>query len=764
MDDLFNIEEPELEAPTERLFEPIHDGIDIENTAADDFEMEYHSRFLELVKDAVDYEMNYLAFDREENIKYYDGLLPALNATTDEGYSSADETPNSDRRLSTEGSERGRSSVVSTDVRDTVMAMMPSLMRIFASQENVVTFTPRTKEGEELAKQQMDYCNYVLWEENDGFMLIHGLARDALTVKAGIVKWWTKLEPTVETKTFHDITFEQALQVIAEGEAEGMQPEVVESEEYTEPAKLGVLKSFTVRYLSVTPAHKLCAVPPEEFRISRDAKSITDANIVGHERFVKPSELVEMGYDFDEVSEYMTTQSSDIYSTEKQLRNKGMAYDVYLQRGIKYGEWYVRIDGDGDGIDELRHICTIGDEYRIISDTACSHVRMAMWLCDPIPHTAIGDSIANITRDIQRIKTNMVRSMLDNLAESVNPKMAINELIVNVDDALNDEVGAVTRVRGDPNTAIAWNKIPFVGKDIFEGLLYVDRVRQARTGISEASKGLDPKALQSTSVIGVDAIVSGAQERTELVARIMAETGLRPMMKGLLREVTDNPSMKRTIRVNGKWVDVNPSLFDADMGVSVNPNMGRGSDIARLQALQSIKADQEKIIMSFGIDNPMVGPEQVRNTLEDILQLVNINNTERYFKAIDPALMEQIKNAPKEPTPEMLLAQAEMEKVKAQVIKLISEADENNREVIFKYMKLESDKQQRTEDRETRLSIEAARVLQQDGYNPALDPVLSILNVPREAAKAAAPTTEQLNEASGNDSGGESGVSEESPN
>jgi hypothetical protein len=239
----------------------------------------------------------------------------------------------------------------------------------------------------------------------------------------------------------------------------------------------------------------------------------------------------------------------------------------------------------------------------------------------------------------------------------------INELNVNVDDALNDELGTVIRVRGDPSAAV----------------MYVDAIPRQRwrqwwsssttcsSGVQaeRCGKGLDPKALQSSTMIGVEAIINGAQERTELVARVLAETGFKDLFAGLFNEIVENPAQQRTLKINGSWTDYDTSTFDASMGVEVNPTLGKGSDTVRLMTLQQIKQDQQTIVAQMGLANPICGLPEMMNTQTDMLAIANIKNPQRYFKMPDPQAMQQLLSAPKEPDAMTLAAQAQFQKVKA---------------------------------------------------------------------------------------------------
>ena len=158
-----------------------------------------------------------------------------------------------------------------------------------------------------------------------------------------------------------------------------------------------------------------------------------------------------------------------------------------------------------------------------------------------------------------------------------------------------------------------------------------------RTGLTDAAKGLDPKALQSSTMIGVEAVINGAQERVELVARVLCETGFKDLFSGLYNEVCENPNQQRTLKVNGKWVPYDTGTFDASMGVEVNANLGKGSDMVRMLALQQIDQKQQLIVHTYGLNNPVCGIPEMLNTVTDMLALANVKNVGRYFKTPEPA-------------------------------------------------------------------------------------------------------------------------------
>jgi hypothetical protein len=646
----------------ERLFATFKDGSSTPNSYDPGDPETYHQFIHALITDARDYENSVLAKTRDEAQKYYYGMLPSLSAS---GYSDTliVEDPNAtyeDILGPTEGPSK--SSFISTDVRDAILMMLPSLIRIFAASENVVTLVPRSPQDELMAEQATEYVNYVFWQDNPGFLLLYGAFKDACTLKTGFVKWWTDKAKAVKRKQFVNIQMEQLQMLLSEDPTAKVVPGSLQQN-----ATGGV--DVTVEGQENKPITRVEGVPPEEMRLDRYARTFAQSRIVGHERIVSIDELTAMGYDRDLCANYLQTQDVHNFTMESQIRNPGRGMSSRVGDGVLYGEFYVRVDSDGDGVAELRYVCTMGEDHAIQRDEPANRIKFALFSVDPIAHTLVGDSIADLTMDVQRIKTNMTRGVLDSLAESINPKTVVNELVTNLDDALNDDLGAVIRTRGDPGNAVQFAVTPFVGQAALPVLEYLDGVAQRRTGLSDAARGLDPKALQSSTMIGVEAVINGQQERTELVARVLAESGYRDLFHGLFNEIVENENQSRTLKINGSWQTYHTSMFDADMSVEVNPTLGKGSDTVRMMTLQQIKQDQMMVFQQFGPQNPVVGIPEMLNTITDMLDLANIKNVTRYFKTPSPQVIAQMQQAPKEPDAMTIAARANYERVKSQTAK-----------------------------------------------------------------------------------------------
>ena len=374
-------QDPYEELPTERIF--TNSGVGGSGGPKEsigDYTV-YEFTVRALIDDAGSFEESTLAPDREENLEYFYGEIPAPEG-------------------------EGTSTAVSTDFRDTVMAIIPSLIRIFTSPEHVINCHPSYQGQEEAARQCTDYLQYVFWEENPGFLIIHDILKDALRCKIGVVKWWTDTSEEVTEQTYRNITHEQLQMLIYENDSieiveaipsdtpakpiseappapasPGMQPEAggVPSAPLGAPPEAPELfEEVTIRFVKAKPTIKVESVPLDEFRVDRKAKSVAEALLVGHDQVVQVGELIAAGYSQAELEPFIGATAT--YTTDRQYRNAGIdETNVLVTLDIRYGCYFIRIDKDGDGIPELREIHTVGDNHAIIKDTVVQHPNFAVW-------------------------------------------------------------------------------------------------------------------------------------------------------------------------------------------------------------------------------------------------------------------------------------------------------------------------------------------------------------------------------------------------
>lgn len=594
----------------------------------------------------------------------------------------------------------GNSKVVAMEVRDTVSAMLPSLMRVFFSTENVVEFVPRGPEDVKSAQQATDYVNYIFQNDNNGFLTSYAIFKDSLVRKCGIAKFWWEDEERVHIDEYTGLDEQTLEMLMQEPDAEVKivvsypDPSVDEMQLTTVDPMTGapmvmpapMLHDVQIKRVTKDGRIRIMAVPPEELILSRRARSFDDGNIIAHRQMATVADLIAMGYDQDEIEENLS--STDLDSNDEYLARQPLSTTMGtddaanpMMRRVLYVEAYSRVDFDGDGIAELRKVCCMGSGYKVVRNLPASYIPFADFPCDPEPHTSPLEamSIFDITRDLQEIKSEILRNTLDSLAQSIHPRTAIVEGQVNIDDVLNNETGAIIRMRAPG--MVQPLSTPFVGQAAFPMLDYMDQLREDRTGMSKAAMGLNADALQSSTKAAVNATISASQGRIELTARLMAE-GMKKLFKGILFLVTTHQDKARMVRMRNEWVAMDPRHWNATMDASINIGLGMGDTNERLQALMMIMAKQEQILQQLGPTNPLVTPQQFSNTLRKIVELSGFKDASSYFQDIPADYVPPAPPQPK-PSPEEILAQVQAESIKADIQKKAADLELQRQQMIM---------------------------------------------------------------------------------
>ena len=626
----------------------------------------------------------------DDEVMSEDDLQGVISAEINDAISFIDIDIGGNRALATEyyygqpfgDEEEGRSQVVSMDVRDTVQGILPSLMRIFFGPERVVEFSPQGPEDVASAEQATDYVDFIFKRDNQGFKILHSAFKDALVRKCGIIKYWWDESVEVKAESFSMLD-EQSMMMLTEDP----DVEISAVREYpvpgTEPMNQAqgimtpppMMYDVEIKRRIKTGKVKIEALPPEEFLIDRRAKSIEDATFVGHRTMKTVSDLVAMGYDYDEMVE-VAGNGNDFDNNQEYIARNPFAVISTANNGdpssksVLYIEGYLKVDFDGDGIAEMRRICTVGTGNKVLRNEIVSERQFADFCPDPEPHTFFGMCPADVVMDIQRIKSNVQRGILDSLAQAIHPRTAIVEGQANMEDVLNTEVGAVIRMRA-PGMVQPFTT-PFVGQAAFPMLDYLDDIKQTRTGISKAASGLDADALQSTTKAAVSATVNAAHQHIEMIARIFAETGLRKLFTGILKLVVENQDRPRMIRLRNTFVPIDPRSWDSKMDVIVNVGVGDGTIEDRINILNQVAMRQEMLIEKTGPNNPVVSIPQYTNTLTKMLQLAGIKDSQNYFNQLPVDFQLPEPPAPK-PTPEEILAQVQAQSIQADIQKKAAE-------------------------------------------------------------------------------------------
>lgn len=573
----------------------------------------------------------------------------------------------------------GWSKVVSSDVSDSVEWILPALLKTFTSTDKAVSFEPSTAKDVAGADQATDACNYVFYKQNNGFLILYTAIKDMLTVRNCAVMWRKETKETVSSVPFKGATQEMLAMLMQEQDAEIEAVNQVPMMGQDGQPVLNQMGQPVIAYdgrLKKTEKRTICKVEafsPEDLLVDREWTSplLQDCPYVARLMRVTMSDLKEMGLTVDDDEDLeasdqasgTTTRLNDVnridtsslgYSNEEDYGDDSMA-DGWLR--IEF----VLVDMDGDGIAERRCIYRLQD--KILKNEVVSHVPIAT--ASPIlnTHRWDGQSIWDLVSDLQKLHTELLRQTLNNLYLTNNPRTKVLtdsnwSPLANLDDLLDSRPGGILRQR-DLN-AISEQVTPFSASASMPMLEYVQGMRENRTGVSRTSMGMNPDSLNSTAT-GRQIDQSASQQRVELIARIIAETLIKPIFQGILKVLTDGEMQKLAFRLRDEFVEYDPNEWRDSYDMTINVGLGTGDTQLKAQQLGAIYQMQQA-----GMPMGLATPKNLYHTMAKIVENSGFKDVQNFVQ--DPA------NAPPAPPPqppiEMQLAQmkiqADAQKAQAQ--------------------------------------------------------------------------------------------------
>ena len=564
----------------------------------------------------------------------------------------------------------GRSQVVTGEVAEAVDGALPQLIRVFTSCEDAVRFEP-TKDGEEeLADQASDMANWVFYKDNDGFLILHNWFKDALLQKVGVVKaYWEEKKDTIKEK-YKGLTDDELAMIMQTGEWE-ITKQVTDIVIGMDGMPYNT-HSITIQKINDESRIAIENVPPEEFLISKRAKTIEDSPFTAHRRMIARGDLIAMGYEKSIVDTIPAGDRLE-YAPERLARfgrdeqpDYSQSTDLSMEE-VEIFECYIKVDTNDNGLLELRRVILGGEQ--ILSNEECDYVPFHSVCPIPIPHKFFGQSLADRTMDLQLTKSTILRQMLDNLYLTNNARVTAVEGQVNLDDLLTSTAGGVVRVKN--SQAVTQLNVQNTAGQSFPMMEYLDGVQAKRTGVSDMQQGLDANVLQNTTATAVAAMMQQSAGKLELMARIFAETGVKSLFRGILHLLCKYQNQAKTIRMRGKWVSYDPREWSDLYDVSINVGLGNGNRQEQIAMLQMIMAKQEEIIGKYGANNPLVSVTQYRGTLGRMIEMAGFKDTTSFINEITPEVEQQIlqqaSQPPADPTSEAAQLYAKVEEQKSQL-------------------------------------------------------------------------------------------------
>jgi len=413
--------------------------------------------------------------------------------------------------------------------------------------------------------------------------------------------------------------------------------------------------------------------PPEEILVGRNAKR-GSIPFLAHRTQRSYSDLVRDGYDPDALDLVPMDDTPDSNSERVARRTAEQDFPPYERTGpaklIWVEECYVYLAGEDDEVTDLYRVTTAGKGKVILTRDGEPDIEPVpeipyYSLCPiPMPHKLYGLSLADLTMDIQLIKSTLIRQCLDNGYLSNFPRIEVGDDVTNentYEDLVNLRPGGIIRTRRIGG--IGPITVPYTADKTFPLVEYFDQQQEIRTGVARQNQGLNPDDLNRTAS-GISMLQQAAAQRCELYARIFA-IGLQEMLTQVLNLCRRHQQQKRIIKVTGKFIQVDPTQWVDEMPVTVSVGLGTGNKDQLLQYLMQVLGVQQQIVQQQGgLSGPLVYGKNVFDVLSHLTESAGFKTP--FFsdptKPPDPAMMGPPQ--PEKPDP---AAQALQAKAMAQV-------------------------------------------------------------------------------------------------
>jgi hypothetical protein len=441
---------------------------------------------------------------------------------------------------------------------------------------------------------------------------------------------------------------------------------------------------------------KAMGVPPEEFGIERGAKTIRECNYCFHETNQSVGSLIGQGYDEAQVKQIASSTSApgtEDLSRDTVDEEEPQADSLNeMARQVRVTEHYIRMDYEGNGKPCIYKVTTAGEGGDILRKDGKDDIEkvdvypFAAATPVPQPHRFFGRSIADLVMDIQRIKTALVRGMLDNLYLHNNPRVEVAEANAGpntLDDLLVSRPGGVVRTK--TAGGLNWQVVPDITGSVYPALQYLDATREMRTGMTNQSQGIDANALQNQTATSVAQVFSASQMRTKLIARILAE-GVRDMFALLHGTIRKHGQQQQTVRLRNSWTQVDPRNWKTREDMTINVGLGTGGKAQQFAQVMALANVQKEMIAGGKVN--LVDDKGLFNMAAELTKIMGYKNPDKFFndpEAKDPQTGQPLHPPPQPPVPEsvqvaQIKAETDKEKMGVQA-QLDQQADERKAQI-----------------------------------------------------------------------------------
>jgi hypothetical protein len=260
-----------------------------------------------------------------------------------------------------------------------------------------------------------------------------------------------------------------------------------------------------------------------------------------------------------------------------------------------------------------------------------------------------------------------------------NGRYEVVEGQANLDDLMTSRPGGIVRVR----TPGAVNPLgtPQLDQNSFNMLGYLDSIREERTGVSKNSMGLSEGALKShQTATGVGQVMTAAQQKIELIARIFAETGMKDLAQSVYMLVQKFEKPEKLVRLNNQWTTLYPHEWKTKMDCTAQVGLGFGNKDMNLMHLGRL-SQTIQMIAQHPAAGMLLKPKNVYNLVAEQIKAMGMKNVDDFITDPGDQDVQQQQGPSPEEQAKMQEAQLKQQELQVKVQKIQAESQLKQQEM-----------------------------------------------------------------------------------
>ena len=514
-----------------------------------------------------------MAIKKQEILDALKADLNAANIMRTEWFNKMADWRNETNGMPYGNEEAGKSKIISKDIKKQLEWMLPSLADPFLSSPDIIKCNPVTAEDVLSARQNQLLLNTQFCRKFPRYNFI----MKSLKVLA--------TEGTVTIQTgwdYEDEEVETMMETVAVDEITG--------EEYITMSK----QKQTV-ITKNQPTAKVCR--NEDIYIDPTCMDDMDkCQFVIHRYETDISTLRADGRykNLDKVAAY-EGQNRD-YGFYPQDHTYFQFKDEPRKKMVVY-EYWGNYDVNEDGIAEPIVCAWIGNTIIRLQSNPYPDKKPPFVVVpfNAVPFQIHGESLASVIGDNQKVKTAVVRGIIDNMAQSNNGQVGMRKGALDIANRKKFLAGRNFEYNGTPNDFWqgSYNQIP---GSAFDMMNIMNNEIEAQTGVKSFSGGINAGSLGNTATGARGALDATATRRISLVRNI-AENLIKPLMRKWMSYNAEFLDEEEVVRItNEEFVPIRRDdlLGNIDIDISISTaedNSAKAQELSFL--LQTMGPNQD---------------------------------------------------------------------------------------------------------------------------------------------------------------------------